>query len=376
MTATTDERALLAASVNDFVQRGTGVARVRQLRETHAECDRAVWKQLAGLGWLGVLVPEDCGGSGLSLAEAAVVAEGVGRALLPEPYTACAVLAARVLERSENAALRRAQLTRLAAGDGVPVVAWQEEAGTLDVAASRTVAAPFEGGLRISGEKRFVVGAAGADGFIVSAVDGPAFHLAWVPRESAGCAVDCALLADGRCYGTVRMNDVVVPRENMVASGAAAREALARAVDHAAVVAGAELCGVMRRALDLSLDYLRTRVQFGRPIGSFQALQHRAVDAYLQQELASAVLDEALVALATEPAAPARSVSASRVKARCSDAALHITRQAIQFHGAMGFTEDCDVGLYVKRAITVSAWLGNGTVHRRRYARLTAKEGA
>ncbi len=96
MTASSDDRALLAASVNDFVQRGTDVARVRRLRETHAECDRAVWKQLAALGWLGVLVPEDCGGSGLTLSEAAVVAQGVGRALIPEPYTACAVLAASV----------------------------------------------------------------------------------------------------------------------------------------------------------------------------------------------------------------------------------------------------------------------------------------
>jgi alkylation response protein AidB-like acyl-CoA dehydrogenase len=286
------------------------------------------------------------------------------------------VLAARVLDRSTNEGLRRALLEGVAAGDAVPVVAWQEEAATLDVGAVRTMAMPFEGGFRLSGEKHFVVGAAGAGGFVVSAQSPDGFELAWVPRDTAGCALDFEPLADGRRYGTLALTNVVVPREQVLASGEAARESLARAVDHAAVVAGAELCGIMRRALDMSLDYLRTRVQFGKPIGSFQALQHRAVDAYLQQELASAVLDEALGVLEEEPAADVRAACASRVKARCSDAALRITREAIQFHGAMGFTEDCDVGLYVKRALTVAAWLGNGTVHRRRYVALAHAAGA
>ena len=129
----------------------------------------------------------------------------------------------------------------------------------------------------------------------------------------------------------------------------------------------------MERALEMSLDYLRTRVQFGKPIGSFQALQHRAVDLYIQQELSSAVLDEALAFLDSGPDARARAAAASRVKARCSDAALRITREAIQLHGAIGFTDEYDAGLYLKRALTLAAWLGGAAWHRRRYARLTSE---
>jgi alkylation response protein AidB-like acyl-CoA dehydrogenase len=120
----------------------------------------------------------------------------------------------------------------------------------------------------------------------------------------------------------------------------------------------------------MSLDYLRTRVQFGKPIGAFQALQHRAVDLHIHGELASAVLEEALAVLDRGPAAPARAAAASRVKARCAEAATRITREAIQFHGAIGFTDEFDAGLYLKRALVLTAWLGGATWHRRRYARL------
>jgi alkylation response protein AidB-like acyl-CoA dehydrogenase len=137
-------------------------------------------------------------------------------------------------------------------------------------------------------------------------------------------------------------------------------------------VGSAELVGIMKRAHEMSLDYMKTRVQFGKPIGSFQVLQHRAVDLHIQQELADAVLRETVAELDAGPDAAIRARAASRAKSRCAEAALAITRAAIQFHGAIGFTEDCDVGLYAKRAMTVSAWLGNGRAHRARYAALGA----
>jgi alkylation response protein AidB-like acyl-CoA dehydrogenase len=168
----------------------------------------------------------------------------------------------------------------------------------------------------------------------------------------------------------------MVTREGMIGSPVVARAVLGRALDRATVVASAELVGVMGRTLELSLDYMRTRVQFGKPIGAFQALQHRAVDLYLQQELAAAVLAEGVRDLETIADDRARSALASRVKARASEAALRVTREAIQIHGAIGFTEDCDVGLYTKRAIVLSAWLGNATAHRRRYARIAVRQEA
>jgi alkylation response protein AidB-like acyl-CoA dehydrogenase len=371
-STTTEQRAMLQMSVADFVARGTDLARVRRLRGTSAEYERAVWKKMAGLGWLGILVPERYGGLGLGLAEMAIVARGLARALVPEPLTATAVLAATALSGAENEALKREQLPRLAAGDVLPALAWQERAAELDPAAIETRAMPFEGGFKLNGVKRFVAGAAQADAFLVSARTTGGVVLLWLPRDAAGAQLDLEPLADGRSFGTLRLDDALVPRSGVAASGGAALEALGRAFDHGCAIAGAELAGVMERALEMSLDYLRTRVQFGRPIGSFQALQHRAVDLHIHKELASAVLEEAVAALDRGPAAPARAAAASRIKARCADAAARITREAIQFHGAIGFTDEFDAGLYLKRALVLTAWLGAASWHRRRYARLSS----
>lgn len=364
--------ALLAQSVGDFVKHGADLPRVRALTRTHDEFDRAQWQQLAGLGWLGVLVPEACGGLELGLSEAAIVAEGLGRALTPEPYTAVAVLAARVLEHATASPLRDQLLGGLVGGECVPVVACHEQADDLSASRIATTAVSFEGGFRVNGRKQFVIGAAGADGYIVSALAGDALQLLWIPRDAAGCETGLIPLADGRNYGAVTLRDVAVPREQVLASGGAARAALDRALDHAATIASAELVGVMKRAHEMSLDYMKTRVQFGKAIGSFQALQHRAVDLYIQQELADAVLREVVAQLDAAPDDRVRALLASRAKSRCAEAALAITRASIQFHGAIGFTEDCDVGLYVKRAMTLSAWLGNGRAHRARYAQLSS----
>lgn len=367
--------ALLAQSVADFVKRGADLPRVRALAQSRAEFDAAQWRQLADLGWLGVLVPESCGGLGLGLSDAAIVAEGLGRALTPEPYTAVAVLAARTLEGSPDSALRAELLSGLAEGVRVPVVAWQEQPDDFCGRKVTTVAVPFEGGFRVSGAKHFIGGAAGADGYVVTALAGSALQLLWIPRDAAGCDTVAVPLADGRSYGSITLRDVTVPREHVLAAGDAARSTLERAVDHAAAITSAELVGVMKRAHEMSLDYMKTRVQFGKPIGSFQALQHRAVDLHIQQELADAVLREVVAGLDGGPCPEARAQEVSRAKSRCTEAALAITRAAIQFHGAIGFTDDCDVGLYAKRALTLSAWLGNGRAHRARYAELAAAAG-
>jgi alkylation response protein AidB-like acyl-CoA dehydrogenase len=369
--AGTDHRRLLADSVEDFAARGTNIARVRKLRATAAEYDRAVWKKMAELGWLGILVPESHGGLGLGLTEMAIVAKGLARGLAPEPLTAAAVMAATALAAGENEALKRDQLPRLVAGDMLPALAWQEAPGMLDPAAAGCAATPFEGGFKLAGVKRYVAGSAQADAYLVSARAGTGLVLLWVPRESAGVRLELETLADGRAFGTLTLEDALVPKAQVVASGQAAGAALAVAFDHANAIAAAELAGVMERALEMSLDYLKTRVQFGKPIGSFQALQHRAVDLHIHKEVAEAVLAESLAALDRGPGAQARAAAASRVKARCADAALKVTRETIQLHGAIGFTDEFDAGLYLKRAMTLAAWLGGPTWHRRRYAALT-----
>lgn len=366
---------LLRDSVADFITRGTDIARVRRLRGTDPGFDRALWRQMAGLGWLGILVPEQHGGLGLGFNEMRIVLEGLARVLVPEPLCAAVVLAGGVLRHCDsNAVVATELLPGLVSGELIPALAWQERAGIVDTGAVESTARAFEGAYKLSGVKQFVHGAAGADGYIVSARDDVGLLLAWVPAGASGVTLERTPLADGRAMGTLRLADVIVPRAHVIAGDEAAQRALERAFDETLVMAGAELSGVMGRALDMSLDYMKTRVQFGKPIGSFQALAHRAVDLYIQRELSSAVLDDATALLDADPDPQQRAAIASRVKARCSDAGLRVTREAIQIHGAIGFTDEYDIGLYLKRAMALSAWLGNGALHRRRYAQLSPSD--
>ncbi|MBI2319494.1 MAG: acyl-CoA dehydrogenase family protein [Betaproteobacteria bacterium] len=360
----------LRDSVAAFLARGTDIARARGLRGKQPGFELAVWQQMAEFGWLGILVPESCGGLGLGCAEMAIVAGGAARALVPEPLTAAAVLAAGAIARGDNAGLKHELLAGLVAGKLIPALAWQERAGTLDAGAISTRAEPFESAFKLNGTKNFVAGAAGAGGFAVTAQTPAGIALYWVAADTNGATLELQPLADGRFVGRLQLSDVVVSKDCVIASAMTAGAALQAALDTTLVMAGDELFGVMGRAPDMSVDYMKTRVQFGKPIGSFQALAHRAVDLHIQRELASAVLDDAVALFDSDAGAAQRSVMASRVKARCSDAGLRITREAIQIHGAIGFTDEFDAGLYLQRAMTLSAWLGNAASHRRRYAAL------
>jgi alkylation response protein AidB-like acyl-CoA dehydrogenase len=372
--AGSEHAAPLRQSVTDFIQRGTDIARVRKLRDTAPGYDRKVWQQMAGFGWTGILVPEEHGGLGLGLHEMAIVLEGLARVLVPEPLNAGAVLAATAIRESGNQKLKGELLPALVEGEVIPALAWQERAGDLDGGSPALSARSFEGALKLSGEKRFVHGGLGADGYAVTAqLDGD-LALVWVPADAGGVAAEPLPQADGRSAATVRFKDVVVPKANVLAAGATASAALARAFDDTRVMASAELLGTMTRALDMSVDYMKTRVQFGKPIGSFQSLAHRAVNLHLQKELSSAALD-AIVAELDRGATPQRrALLASRLKARCAEAGTRVTREAIQIHGAIGFTDEYDVGLYTKRAMVLAAWLGNAHAHRRRYAALATPE--
>jgi alkylation response protein AidB-like acyl-CoA dehydrogenase len=236
-----EHAAMLKESVADFIARGMDIGRVRKLRGTPGEYDRAVWKQMADLGWLGIAVPEAYGGMGLGLAETAIVAEGLGRALAPEPYTACAVLAATILAESDNEPLKADVLPRIAGGDLIPAVAWQEQAGAADGAHVALAATPFEGGYRLNGTKRYVVGAAGADAYIVAGKADGGLVLGYLDRHAAGVRQELEPLADGRHFGTLALDDALVPRERVIATGDAAAAALSRALDRPRAVASAEL---------------------------------------------------------------------------------------------------------------------------------------
>lgn len=222
----------------------------------------------------------------------------------------------------------------------------------------------------ISGVKRFIPAAGGADGFVVSAQGSDGLVLYWVDGKVKGITVDFNQRVDGGFYGTLTLDKVPVGAESQVASPAVAVVAIARALDEARLAASAELVGVMSRALDISLDYIRQRVQFGKPIGSFQALQHRSVDLYIQQELSRSTIVQGARIFDETQDALRRAIAVSQAKARCSDAGLRVTRECIQLHGGIGFTDECHIGLYLKRAMTLASWLGNGPALRRRYMKM------
>jgi len=361
---------MLRESAADFVTRNTDMRRLRERRGTLPGHDPALIRQIADLGWLGIAVPEEHGGLGLGFAELAVVVEELGKGLIGGPVVG-SVFGALALRHGMNEALKSRLLPQFADGSLLPAVAWQEGAGGTDPSKIDMRAEKAGSGFVLSGSKRFVDGASSAGGFVVSArgAGGPALY--WVGADSAGLTLQHEWRADGTPSGWLVLDGVRVEEDEVVTTaGPDGLAPLARAFDEAVVMAAAEMLGVMEAALQMALAYMRTRVQFGKPIGSFQALQHKAADLYVQQELTRAVLQDAVRAIDSACVGPERAGIASRCKARASDAGLRVTREVIQLHGAIGYTDEYDAGLYLKRALVLSAWLGNGSQHRRRFAAL------
>lgn len=361
---------MLRESAADFVGRNTDMKRLRERRGTLPGYETGHLRHMAELGWLGIVVPEAYGGLGLGFAELAVVLQELGKGLIADPLVPTA-FAARLLQHCDNEALKQELLPHVVDGSMLPCVAWQEASGGIDPAAIETRIEADGTDLLLSGTKRFVAGAASAKGFIVSARTAEGCGLYWVDANAPGLTLRYEQRADETPSGLLHFDKVRITLAHEVsAAGSSGLLALDRALDEAAVLVGAEMLGVMEAALQMALGYMRTRVQFGKPIGSFQALQHKATDLYVQQELVRAVLDEAVRVLDAGTSVADRSRMASRLKARASEGGLRVTREVIQLHGAIGFTDEYDAGLYLKRALVLSAWLGNASAHRRRFAAL------
>lgn len=361
-------------SARDLLERQNPPARLRQLRTSASGFDRACWHELANAGWLSLLVSEEDGGLGLGLREVAAIAEEIGQHLLPEPFIPCAVQITVALNRCLTSPLRASLLEQLVAGDLIAGLAWQDTLGQLECAESSHVKAKRDGNaLILHGSKVFVTPATGADGWLVFVSEGTQLLLVWLPAQTKGVALEDLRCVDGSVVSTLRLREVNIPQSHILLSGPSVAKAVNEANDFARIVQSAELVGLMRKSLSTTIEYLGTRQQFGKPIGSFQALKHRAVDAYIQVELASACVQDVL--RQTEEGGTL-SAQASRAKSRCAHAALLVTRMAIQFHGAMGFTDECDVGLYFKRALFCASWLGHASSHRQRYLKAAIVEAA
>ena len=370
-----DTQRLLRDSVAAFREREGGLDRARAARAQPPGFQRETWRKIADNGWFGILAPEAYGGMDLGLAEACVVQEELGRGLVPEPVAA-ATLAMRAVLHGDKDRAKAALLADLISGKTIAALAWQEENGCYDPAKMEMVAEQTAQGFRLNGVKRFVPAAEGADVFLVTAQGPSGPMLIRLARDTAGLRLDSDATIDGGAYGSVVLAGAMAAEEDIIASPAVMVAAVARAIDETRVLIAAELLGVMSQALDDTVAFVKQRTQFGRPIGSFQVLQHRLVDMWTQAELSRAAVRRAVTVIDDGGDSQECAVAASAAKARCSEAALMIGRQGIQLFGGMGYTDECDIGLFMKRALLLSAWLGNATYHRRRFAALAPEAAA
>lgn len=357
-----DLHAAFSASARDLLSRLDNLQRTRQ---KSGAVDRQVWRQLAEAGWFSVLIPQEQGGLGLGLPEMAAIASQAGEAVLPEPYISSAVQVPLLLTRCGSSDLATDLLTRLMAGDLVASLAWQDTLGQIEPDGSGVSVDIKADALVMTGKKQFVVSPHNTDGWLVHARS-PAGDecLVWVPHTAGGLVRKAHAGVDGSSIDDIEFENVRLPPTHLLAAGQTVSAMVARCNDYARIVAAADLLGTIDRAFDITLNYVKLRKQFGKPVATFQALKHKIVDCYVHAEIARATLEENLTVALDDPDLGMR---ASRVKARLSQAALFVTRSAIQFHGAVGFTDEYDIGLYLKRAMFLSAWLGNAATHRERY---------
>ena len=357
---------LLRESARTLFERAGGSDRARKLRDAGGGFDPEMVRELAEAGVFGVAVPEDQGGLGMGLAAGGVIAEEVGRVIAPEPVVSTIGLSLGLLRRLCPDHPKMAQLI---GGEISLAVAWQERGP--DGAPADATCRYADG--KLTGGKAWVVGAIGSHGFLVVAEqdDGPVLVLA--EADAQGLVIDKRTQADGSSLGELSFSGT--PAAELASSGAVLT-ALAEAVADATALAAAELVGLSERAFEITLDYIKTREQFDKPIGSFQVIQHRAVDLNVMCEVAQAGVREALAQMDSETDPKVRAPIASRAKARAVTAAKKITRDAIQLHGAVGYTDEFDIGLYLNRALVLSAWLGDDAYHRRIWFEAREAEGA
>jgi alkylation response protein AidB-like acyl-CoA dehydrogenase len=331
-------------------------------------CDRVLWERMAGeLGLPGLTVPEDLGGAGLGQVELSLVMEELGRALTPSPFLASAVLAAGALLATDDEEAMRDLLPRLAAGTTTATLAVAEDAGGWDPDPVRTEAALDGGSWTLTGAKTLVPDGATADVVLVAALAGDEPGLFAVEGGAPGLArTPLATLDPTRRLA--RLDLTRTPARRLVSEDAAG--ALSHALDLAAVALAAEQLGGLQRCLDMSVDYASARYQFGRPIGSFQAIKHLCADMHVAMELSRSAVRYA--AWAADEAPEELPVAAALARSACSDAFFRVASDTIQVHGGIGFTWEHDAHLYYRRAKSSELLLGG---QRRQRAQLADRLG-
>jgi alkylation response protein AidB-like acyl-CoA dehydrogenase len=372
----TEDQELLAKTAADWVSEHSPVARMRALRDADDPdgFSRPLWKQMAELGWVGIPFPESFGGAEMGLSELAVVLEELGRALAPEPFLASVLLGGQAVLLAGSEAQQKDWLEGVVAGEKLLALAQQERGSRFDLHRVATRAEASGEDFRIHGEKVAVLDGAAADAIVVVARTAGAedeeagITLFLVPAGTPGLRVERQSRVDSRGAALVRLDSCEVGRDAVlgrVGEGLAMLEAVC---ERATVGLCAEMLGSMSEAFERTLDYLKQRTQFGVPIGSFQALKHRAAELFIEIELCRSSVMAAARALDEGDAEASRLVSLA--KARCSDAAIHVANEAVQMHGGIGMTDEHEIGFFLKRARVAELTLGDASWHRARWARL------
>jgi alkylation response protein AidB-like acyl-CoA dehydrogenase len=360
----TEEQTLLRDAAAKLAAQA-GPRRARALRNARYEIDQEAWPAIRQTGWMAALVPEREAGLGLGLFDLALALEEMGKQIVMTPLIEVVAAILAVTRSTVGADPLRGRILRKMT---VP-------ASTLPGQRYDRVARPAldPGTMTLAGAVSFVAFAPFAELFLVDATAGGEAVLCLVAREAAGVAVASTPNVDGSTSSTLTFSHVAVADGDIVARGEIAAATAARMQELLVLATSAELIGVAQAALDMTVQYTRLREQFGKKIGSFQALQHRLVDCYVDAELNRSLLYKVLSAWDREAAHPAM---VSAVKARVAKGALETVRTALQLHGAIGYTDEHDIGIYYKRAVALAAKYGNEITHVGRFSGLTLTQRA
>ena len=371
-----DEQRLLRESADRFVNETYTADHRRRIASEPLGFSTKIWKQFAELGWLAMPIAEDHGGLGGGAIEIGILMEAIGRGLVAEPYLSTVVIGASLISECGTEAQKQALLPKIADGSLVLAFAHSERQARFDLADVRTTAKKTPDGWRLDGHKTAVLDGHAAGQVIVSArVDAGTgvakLCLFLVPQGVRGLtARDFPRLGGGRACN-LDLRDVQLPADALLGDGTDALPAIEAVVDRAMAALGAEAVGIMQTLLDQTLEYTKIRKQFGRPLSANQVIRHRLADMAMQcDEARSMALRAALMADA-EPVA--RSRAASGAKAKIGKCARFVAEQSVQLHGAMGVTEELDVGSYFKRLLAFDTLFGGSAHHYRRHAALSGR---
>lgn len=354
--AFSEEQEELRRIVRQFLDDKSDEQAVRALMATEKGYDDAVWRQMADqMGLQGLIVPEDCGGSGYSYVELIVVLEEMGRSLLCAPYFSTVVLAANSLIHSGDDAAKKQHLPGIASGETIATLAFTEDNGRWDESGITMVATAAGDGWTLNGHKMYVLDGHVANLIIVAARTVKGVSLFTVDADAAGLS-RTALQTMDQTRKQARLEFDNTPAKLLGADGDGWK-VLERVLDLAAVALAAEQVGGAQKCLDMSVEYAKVRVQFGRPIGSFQAIKHMLADMYVSAALARANCYYGAWALSTGAAELPQAAATARVSA--TTAYQHCARNDIQVHGGMGFTWDLDCHLHYRRSNLLALSLGS-----------------